>query len=765
MSSIEAAGRWYLSLVAVTWAFAPATRSITSRLPDRGATIARPLSLLAFVYPAWLLASPDVVPFGRATLVATAVPIAAAGWLIAIRRRWISRSWLGQLLTAEAAGLLTFTAYLWLCGFKPDIFWGEKPMDAAFLASSARTDSIPPPDPWLSGEPINYYYLGHLLPGVVMRMAGVGLGHGFNLSTATAFSMAAVACAGLGFNTVRPWWSRSQALTVGIVAPLLLLVAGNMLAPKEVLLRPTSTLAADWRTGVGWYSARVVHDAGVLPGKPPRPVITEFPFFSFLLGDPHAHVLALPFTLAALSLVLLLLLTGLDGRDSWWTFAGASRIAAAGFVVGALYPMNSWDYPTYFAISLIGLLIALRGTGWRFRALAIGGFSTVSVVAWLPFTLAYDPPAGFDASGLPSTAEGFPVVQRIVSVFRLVTWERTSLGEFLTMFGIPFAIAVCFLGLLLLKGYRSGSSHRHAISIVVLIGGLVILSANLGAPLILWCGVPLVAALWLLGTTRRLCPETIATSAFAIGFILIMVIEFVCIRDANRQRTNTVFKVYFQVWVLFSVASAIGLMVVWFAVRRTRIVRAAFLLACIVAAAAALTYPAIGTYRWTDGFDDWRGIDGLAYVGDWSADELAALRWLQGHAEHSDIVLEAAGCSKLPRDQVPSSRVSTFTGIPTVIGWGGHERIWRRGRPNLNQEIKHRQEDVRQMYLKPSGPEIAGYGVTLLYLGRYEKSPIPRCDVAGPYPGVSADEYPGPGWVQVFASGEVRIFRRQDASG
>jgi YYY domain-containing protein len=763
MSSIEAAGRWYLVLVAITWAYAPATRAITSRLPDRGATIARPLALLAFVYPAWLLASLDVVPFARATLVAPAFPI-AAGWLIAMRRGWISRSWLGQLAIAEGAGLLSFAGYLWLVGFRPDIVWGEKPMDAAFIASSARTTSIPPPDPWLAGEHINYYYLGHLILGTVMRMARVDLGHGFNLSMATAFSMAAVACAGLGFNAVRRWWSRSQALTVGVVAALFLLIAGNLLAPKNLLLHPSSTLAANWRKGVGWDSARVLQDAGVLPGKPPRPVITEFPFFSFLIGDPHAHVLALPFTVTALALILQLVLIGLFDHANWRSLASASRIAATGFVVGALYPMNSWDYPTYMAIALMSLLVAMSGTGWRMRALAIGGFCLISVVAWLPFTLDFSPPAGFDAGGLPRTAEGIPVVHRIVSVFRLVTWERTSFAEFLTMFGIPFAVAICLLCLLLQQGHRSGSPRRHVVFFGLLIGTLLVPSIVFNAPLILWCGVPLVMALRLLGTARRLSPEVIATSAFALGLALVLVIEFVCIRDANRQRTNTVFKVYFQVWVLFAVASAIGLMVIWFAVRRNRIVRTSFILVCTLVAAAAMTYPAIGAYRWTEEFADWRGIDGVAYVGDWSADELAALRWLQVHAGQNDVVLEAAGCDKLPTDQVPSNRVSTFTGIPTVIGWAGHERIWRRGNPDLNKEVKHRQDDVRRMYMKPSGPEIADYGVTLLYLGRYEKSPIDDCDVAGPYPGVSADEYPGPGWVQVFASGEARIFRRQVTS-
>jgi uncharacterized membrane protein len=148
--------------------------------------------MLAAVYPAWLLASIRIVPFSG--LVATVIVIAAAalGWSLAIRRRHADRAWLRSLVLVELVSLLLFAAYLWLRGYTPQILGTEKPMDIAFLASSTRAMTIPPPDPWFAGEPINYYYLGYLLHGTVARLSGVAPETGFNLALATIFSTTAV---------------------------------------------------------------------------------------------------------------------------------------------------------------------------------------------------------------------------------------------------------------------------------------------------------------------------------------------------------------------------------------------------------------------------------------------------------------------------------------------------------------------------------------------------------------------------------------------
>ena len=76
-------------------------------------------------------------------------------------------------------------------------------MDVAFLASSTRTVTIPPPDPWFAGQPINYYYLGYLVHGTIGRLSGVAPETGFNLALATIFSTTPVAAFGVAWNAIK----------------------------------------------------------------------------------------------------------------------------------------------------------------------------------------------------------------------------------------------------------------------------------------------------------------------------------------------------------------------------------------------------------------------------------------------------------------------------------------------------------------------------------------------------------------------------------
>lgn len=246
MTWFEAACRWYWVLLVLTVCWAPWVRLLADRLPDRGAAIVRPLALLASVFPVWLLASLGAVPYSATIVWLTLAVAALAGWVTVWRRRLLDRRWLWSLLIMEALALAAFAAYIWLRGFTPEILHTEKPMDAVFLMSSTLTTTMPPPDPWFAGEPINYYYLGYLIQGTVARLADVPGTTGFNLALATTFSAALTAAAGLGWNIARHWAGRRLALaTAGLTATLLMLV-GNLYAAVQYWRTPVETLAASW---------------------------------------------------------------------------------------------------------------------------------------------------------------------------------------------------------------------------------------------------------------------------------------------------------------------------------------------------------------------------------------------------------------------------------------------------------------------------------------------------------------------------------------
>jgi YYY domain-containing protein len=227
--------------------------------------------------------------------------------------------------------------------------------------------------------------------------------------------------------------------------------------------------------------------------------------------------------------------------------------------------------------------------------------------------------------------------------------------------------------------------------------------------------------------------------------------ELVFLRDyfgPGFQRMNTVFKFYYQVWILLGLAAAYGTLRVWEilgarplpasargegspsparlergpggeAVRP--LARGIFALVLVVLCASALVYPLVAGYARADRFQRRPTLDGIAYWEQVLPGDLPAIRWLQQQVTGAPVILEA-----LPPDRAAYSefnRVSAFTGLPTVIGWGQHERLWR-GQP-LYDEIARRQQDVEQAYRTPQPQEaeaiLQKYNVQLVYVGPLER--------------------------------------------
>ena len=63
-----------------------------------------------------------------------------------------------------------------LASFAPDVWNTEKPMDMAFINAINASGTFPPHDPWMSGESLNYYYLGHLVLAWPIKLLGLAPG-------------------------------------------------------------------------------------------------------------------------------------------------------------------------------------------------------------------------------------------------------------------------------------------------------------------------------------------------------------------------------------------------------------------------------------------------------------------------------------------------------------------------------------------------------------------------------------------------------------
>src|SRR3954454_17756063 len=368
---MTAALRFFVLIEVLGLAATPLAVVALARLPGRGVAFAKPLGLLLATWLVWMAGSLHLVPNGLGAWIGAVVMLAVAGALA--WRRWRPELWTGPprrwLLWSEGIALVAFAARALLVASSRDVWQTEKPMDMAFVNAAGEARTFPPEDPWMAGESLNYYYLGHLMAAGLVRLSGVAPDVGYNLAVAGFFALSAVAAFGLAA-------ALTARVSGGLWGVALVLVAGTVGSGFDVLGHDGPLRDYDW-----FGASRVI-----------KGTINEFPSFSFTLADLHAHVMAIPFSLLALGFALQLALAGPPGPPRP---TAAIELGATAIAIGTLYAINAWSFPVVAGLYLLGALVRLREAPsvrerartllWALVALLL------AVIAVLPFLLGYDP--------------------------------------------------------------------------------------------------------------------------------------------------------------------------------------------------------------------------------------------------------------------------------------------------------------------------------------------------------------------------------------
>jgi YYY domain-containing protein len=673
----------------------PLCAFLFARLPGGGLAFARPLGLLLASYPAWLLSSVGLLRYqGISILLAVAILTAAAAllWRLSPRARVARGTPLVLWATAGAVFAAAFFGWTLLRSFSPEIWQTEKPMDMAFVNSIQRSGSFPPPDPWLAGHTINYYYYGHYTVAFVSRAAHVGPEEAFNLGVALFYALTAVSVFALASALVLAARGAAaghrSALLGGLAAVAFAVVAGNIAGGVEYLRDPGALRTYDW-----WGPSRVIADTA-----------TEFPFFSFLLADLHAHVMAAPFALLVLAYSLQLCLAGPPPFRP--APAAVVELLLAGVALGSLYAINTFDYPTAVVLGVFAVAIRASTTASRReRALAaawIAAWAAVSVLAFLPFFLRFSP-----------TTKGIGLVHTHSTFTRFVADQFLIYGLAL------WAVVTLFVA-------RRRLSFRYlAWGTTAAVFVLTLLAAHRLAGLALVLGLAAFALHVALGP-RFPSPERFLWLLIAGGVGLIALAEFVYVRDVfdgtPTYRFNTVFKTGYQAWFLFAVAA--GCIVILNRAWLGRRVRAVWLAGFLPLGLLAAAYPIAGSYSRSRGFTSSPTLDGLQWLERQSPDDVRAIKWLRRNVTGSPTVLEAVGDDF---DAEGHARISTFTGLPTVLGWDGHEIQW-------GHDPGMRREDVARLYATTNLLEarrlLSRYRVRYIVVGSLERAAHPPAALA-----------------------------------
>lgn len=530
-----------------------------------------------------------------------------------------------------------------------------------------------------------------------------------------------------------------------------------------------------------WAPSRVLAETPGVEGS----AITEMPIFTFIYGDLHAHMIAMPMQILIVGLIFNeIVLAGrrymrrrdegeedaeaaLPGETARPPIIAALAIISLGVTVGMLRATNTWDWITYMVLGVVGLTLAwwlaqgrrveaqaaleqpdadlpIPGLFWRRFTRGslvaflgtVGGFLVSSFLGVLPYTTYY---AAIYNSIRPWTDGKTPLWAYfdihglfLFLVFSLLLWETGRWLRTTWVAALRGQILVLAAGLVIIV------VGLLAAVVATLIEWQVMLIAF---PLLLW-----TAALLLRPGQSRAMQFTLLLIGLAIG--LTLGVEFIVL-DGDIGRQNTVFKFYIQAWLLLSVVGGaifawmIASMAAWRPGPRGLWTTTATILLFMAALFPMMATQGKAVFRLNQAVP--LTLDGAAFMNGsthyegepmllaitpdlapWPMDEdYRLIRWMQENLPGNPVIMEGLSSDTQYRW---NARISIYTGFPAVIGWNFHQRQQRTLEP-MGRLVEMRNANVNAFYqLESIGMAwemIRYYDVEYIVAGRLERAYFP----------------------------------------
>ena len=667
----------------------PVTSRMFRGFDDNGWMFSKVLAVAVCGYVQWLLACLKISPFTGITCVILTVICCLGSLLYGIKyknRFPDSLPWEQAALVyrEEILFFLVFLFWTYLAGFHPAAHGTEKYMDFGFMQAMMRSTTLPAQDMWYAGKPFNYYYGGQYLAVFLTKLTGTNVEVTYNLMRTMVAAFAFL----LPFSLVRQMlkdklktgrkWSFCLG---GILAGMAVSMSGNLHYIIYGIILRLLKIKTDY-----WFPSSTRY-IGFDPAVTGDETIHEFPSYSFVLGDLHAHVINVFLVLTVLGILYSWIKT--NSGKSW----RQREIGLLGLLLGMFLFSNTWDFMIYYVV-ICGTL--LFGNLKRYSSgSCISQALKWSVIQWIELLA-----AAFLAS-LPFHLTFENVMVQGIGIVKI----HTAFYQFSVLWAFPLLVCVPFvIGILRRIGTFPEKKFRSFFSNIKYSD--------------------------LYGLVLVLC---------AIGLIFIP--EFVYVRDIYEKtapRANTMFKLTYQAYIMFGIMMAYIL--VFFTVNRIKrcngadsTVMCKGLLRCprlqsltgiiaILVLISTCGYLENAITHWFTGFpkrNAYQTLNATNYLETAISDDAAAIRWLNDNVEGQPIILEASGDSYQDYD----NRVSAMTGLPTVLGWYVHEWLWR----NDLEEENQRKEDVQTIYTSSNADQIKSliekYKISYLFIGscEYEK--------------------------------------------
>ena len=725
---------WWLSLILLGVIMQPLCIVLFPKFHDGGWVFSKALGIAVCSFVMWYLSSIRLVKFSRtASFVLSLLVLLGGGILFYFLKMKKDRKFrlaefytaerLVSMLTSEVIFFCFFVVWCYLRGKNPDAFGTERFMDYGFMMTMSKANYMAPLDMWFSGNGINYYYYGQYLATYICKLTDVPVTHGYNISMAMLAAFGFAMPYSIVSNLLRVRLkdrskerltnaARIRAIKLGEIIeddaePYYRPAFGGMLAGIAVSLSSTMHYPI-YKHILPWLQRlRGEEEYSYWFSNPTRYIgyyyergdktIHEFPSYSYVLGDLHAHVVNTILVMTVIAVLFAWLLERKEKMDKireTGTLADEAQptefrfmpllwealnpaVFTCAFLIGLFHMTNYWDFPIYFVVSGAIILFSnlvvhgyKKGDAWALTGIEAVIFIVVGVIVSLPFTLQF----------------------KSMSMGIGITLKHTLFKEFLVVWGLPFICLIVFLFALLRE---KAEDYKKRIP-----------KDKIKRPAFLSS----LAVTDLFVLTIALC---------AAGLVFIP--EVIFVRDiygGDYERANTMFKLSYQAFIMFGISMAYIIGRLMFMPKS--VFQKAFAFAGVLCIFACNAYMNQCYRDWMSG--KYRGLDASAFMKNQNADDAEMVAYINDNIEGQPIILERAGLS-----YTYYNRISVFTGNPTVIGWKTHEWLWRcNGKiDQCPPEVDERIRDIETVYTSNNADEIKAildkYNVDYIYIGECER--------------------------------------------
>ena len=699
--------QWWLAVFSLGIIFLPLTNLVFSKFIDKGYLFSKAIGIALTGYIMWLLSSLHILKFtSLSCMISVVIGIIINVAIILLKRRinsdhlhsvkeettfgFFKKEALDFIIVEELMFFALFLIFLYIRGFKPEAYGTEKFMDYGFMTSMMRSDYMPPQDFWFSGTKLNYYYVGQFFATYLTKLTHVAVADGYNLMLMMLGAFTFVLPFTIGLNLMvmhmeeRGSKRRLVPVFSGIIAGAGVLLAGNMHYPTFKWFEPAVRKFFGMEKGsYTYWFPDATRFIGYHPDTHDK-TIHEFPSYSFVLGDLHAHVINILFVLTLLGILLAWLYSRKTVKDNFppvWKEIFNPYMIMLAFLIGLFHTTNFWDFPIYYvvcgAVILFSNMVVYNFKG---KAVWLTGLQGVFIML-----------AGY-AFSLPFTLN----FAQISTTPRLAA-SHTPLNQLIILWGLPIFMVVAFVCFMAADFLRKSKKLPKTQE-----------NKDDKRPQIFKFMENLQSSdLFII--TIGLC---------AIGLILLPEIIYIeDIYSGDYKRANTMFKLTYQAFIMFGLSFGyIFPRLLRFGKTKRQIRTAVVGLLFFI---MTLFYVGNAVNAWFGNIFDvkgYKGIDASAFMKTQMPDDYQAINWLNENVTGTPVVLEANGDSYTDYE-----RVSVMTGLPTVLGWRTHEWLWK-GDPSL---LDARAADIETIYTSTDEATVRSlidkYHISYIYVGKLEE--------------------------------------------